>query len=341
MRILIADKFEKTGVEGLQKLGCDVVYEPGAGAAGLAEAIAKHRSEVLIVRSSKVNASTIALASSVKAIIRAGAGVDNIDLNAATERGIGVCNCPGMNAIAVAELTMGLLLACDRKIADQTRALATGSWNKKEFSSGARGLKGATLLLVGLGAIGKAVAKRALAFEMDVVGWSRSLTPAAAKAMGIRFGGTDRAALQTLLGTSDAVSVHMALTSETKKFCDAAFFQAMKPSSIFINTSRGEVVDESAMREVAKMKSLRLGLDVYENQPAQSQAPFVTPTAAMPNSAFTHHCGASTEQAQAAVADEVVRIVDVYSRTRHLENCVNERSLPEVKTGAAKSGAHQ
>jgi D-3-phosphoglycerate dehydrogenase len=322
MKILIADKFEKSGIEGLKAAGAEVVYQPAAGAEGLAAAVAAASPELLVVRSSKVPAGVIKELSGVKGIIRAGAGVDNIDVAAATAKGIGVCNCPGTNAIAVAELTMGLLLACDRRIPDQTAALRSGKWNKKEFAAG-RGLKGSTLGVVGLGAIGKAVIQRAKAFEMNVVAWSRSLTAQEAKSLGVQFGGNDRASLVALASKCDAVSVHLALTPETKHLCNAEFFAAMKPGSYFVNTSRGGIVDEAALRSAVASKGLRAGLDVYENQPTTPQADFLTETAALANSVFTHHCGASTDQAQAAVADEVVRLVQVYSRTGRLENRVN------------------
>src|SRR5262245_48347041 len=133
MNILIADKFEQSGVEGLRGLGCAVFYEPAAGAEGLGTALSKVKPEVLVVRSSKVTREALDRAEGLRAIIRAGAGVDNIDMAAATERGIQVANCPGMNSVAVAELAMGLLIACDRRIVDQTAELRAGSWNKKEY----------------------------------------------------------------------------------------------------------------------------------------------------------------------------------------------------------------
>jgi D-3-phosphoglycerate dehydrogenase len=325
MNILIADKFEKTGIDGLAALGASVAYEPAAGAEGLGAAIERVRPDVLVVRSSKVPAAALQNASSLKVIIRAGAGVDNIEVPAATAKGISVCNCPGMNAVAVAELAMAHLLACDRRIVDQTVELRSGKWNKKEYAK-ARGLKGSTLGIVGLGAIGEAVAKRAQAFEMDVVGWSRSLTPAAASDAGIRFGGTDRAALLKMVGGCDAVSIHVALVPETKHLCNAEFFAAMKPGACFINTSRGGVVDEAALRDAVKAKGIRVGLDVYEGQPPSPQADFATPMAQVAGASLTHHCGASTDQAQAAVADEVVRIARVFKETGRVENCVNRKS---------------
>jgi len=337
MRVLIADKFEEPGQEALRSLGCTLTNKPSLTSDELPAVLARGDFDVLIVRSKKVTAAAILGSSGLKAILRAGAGVDNIDVQAATQRGIGVCNCPGMNAIAVAELAIGLLIACDRRIPDQTAAIKAGRWDKKEFTTKSRGLKGSTLLIAGFGAIGQAVAKRAAAFEMNIVAWDRVLTPSSARTMGVGFGGTDRAHLLAALASCHAVSLHLALTPETTHLCDAKFFEALPPGSIFINTSRGGVVDESALRKAAADKGLRVGLDVYENQPATPQADFVTATSVLSGSAFTHHCGASTDQAQQAVADEVVRMVKVYMESGHLENCVNERALPVVETARPRS----
>jgi D-3-phosphoglycerate dehydrogenase len=322
MKILVADKFESAGVEGLKKLGCEVAYEPAAGAEGLGAAIGRVKPDALVVRSSKVPAAVIQGMTGVKSIIRAGAGVDNIDVPAAKAAGIGVANCPGTNSIAVAELVMGHLLACDRRIPEQTAAIKSGRWDKKEFSTRARGLKGSTLGIVGLGAIGQAVAKRALAFEMTALGWDAFLDAAAVKKLEIQPAGPDRAALLAMLARCDAVTMHVALVPQTKAMCNAEFFAAMKPGAYFINTSRGGVVDEAALRDAVRAKGLRVGLDVYENQPGTPQGDFKSATVELPGSSFTHHCGASTEQAQAAVADEVVRIVKVLKETGRLENAV-------------------
>lgn len=322
MKILIADKFEQSGLEGLKNLGVEVVYEPSLGTDGLAGMAAKEQPSLLIVRSTKVPAPVVAELGSVRTIIRAGAGVDNIDLAAATERNIRVCNCPGTNSVAVAELAMAHLLACDRRLVEQTFEARGGQWNKKEYSK-ARGLKGSSLGVVGLGNIGQAVVRRAQAFEMNVIGWDRFLTPKWAGAMNIGCGGSDRAGMLEMLGQCDAVSMHIALVAETKGMCNAEFFSAMKPGAIFINTSRGGLVDESALREAVLNKGIRCGLDVYQNQPATPQAPWSTELAGLPGCSLTHHIGASTDQAQAAVADETVRIVQVLKDTGKLENCVN------------------
>ncbi len=321
MKILVADKLEQAGLDGLSHLGAEVVYEPASGADGLAAALARVRPEVLVVRSSKVLGPSLQAAQGLRAIVRAGAGVDNIDVPAAAALGIGVANCPGMNAIAVAELVFAHLLCCDRRIPEQTAALRAGHWNKKEYTTGARGLKGSTLGVVGLGSIGQAVVRRAAGFEMNVIGWDRFLTPKWAHGMNIRWGGSERAGLLDLARDSDAVTIHVALVPDTRRMCDAEFFHAMKPGATFINTSRGGVVDEAALLAAVKSKGLRAGLDVYDQQPAASKGEF-RPALADAACSLSHHCGASTAQAQQAVAEEVVRIVKVLMETGKLENSV-------------------
>jgi D-3-phosphoglycerate dehydrogenase / 2-oxoglutarate reductase len=322
MKILVADKFEQSGLDALNSLGVSVVYEPSLGTDGLPGGLSRERPDVLIVRSTKVPAAVLAGTEGLKVIIRAGAGVDNIDIPAATTKHIGVCNCPGTNSVAVAELTMAHLLCCDRRVPEQTAALRAGKWNKKDFSK-ARGLKGSTLGVIGLGNIGQAVVRRACAFDMNVIGWDRVLTPKWASAMNIGFGGNDRASLMQMVSECDAVTVHVALAAETRHMCNAEFFGAMRPGAYFINTSRGGIVDEPALRDAVKTRGLRCGLDVYDNQPGTPQADWNSAVAELPSCSFTHHIGASTDQAQSAVAEETVRIVRVLKETGRLENCVN------------------
>ncbi len=324
MQILIADKFDPHALEGLERLGCKVTYDPTLSPETIPDAIAGV--DILVVRSTKVPAAAIAAGDALKGIIRAGAGYDNIDLEAASAAGVHVCNCPGMNAIAVAELAMGLLLCCDRRIVQQTDDLRQGNWRKKEYAK-ARGMKGMSLGVVGVGAIGRAVIQRARAFEMNVHVWSRSMTVDGAAEYGATFGGQDRTSLLAMLGNCDAVTLHVAATDETKSMCDAAFFAAMRDGAYFINTARGGVVDEAALKEAVLAKGIRCGLDVYQNQPPTPEAQWKPPTADLPGAALTHHVGASTDQAQAAVAEEVTRIVRIFMDSGRFENCVNEADL--------------
>lgn len=334
MKILVADKFEKIGVEGLKALGAEVAYEPESGPT-LAQAIDRVKPEILVVRSTKVPGATLEKAAGLKGIIRAGAGVDNIEVPAATARGIRVCNCAGMNAVAVAELTFALILACDRRIPDQTIELRAGKWNKKDFSKtgpgGARGLKGTTLGVVGCGAIGRAVIRRALAFEMKVLAWSRGITAEHARDLGAKWGGNDTPALHELAAQSDIVSIHLPAAPDTIKIIGSRFFEAMKPGAYVINTSRGSVLDEVALADAVKTKGLRAGLDVFEKQPGVPQGEFSCQIATLPGVYCTHHSGASTDQAQNAVAEEAVRLVKVYMESGRFENCVNAGPVGESR----------
>jgi D-3-phosphoglycerate dehydrogenase len=318
MKILIADKLSSTAVKALEQLGATVLVNPDASAQTLPVLIGD--ADVLIVRSTQVTAATIQAATGLSLIIRAGAGVNTIDLAAANSRGIHVANCPGKNNDAVAELVIGLMVAADRRIVDATVELRNGSWNKKEYSK-ARGLKGRTLGIIGLGSIGRAVARRAQGLEMNVIAWSRSLTLAAAEALAIGYCATPA----EVAAQADVVSVHVAGSKETKHLIGAAFFTALKKDAFFINTARGDVVDTAAMKAAIKDKGLRVGLDVFENEPTPGVAPFEDRELAAA-AVCTPHIGASTDQASEAIAEEVVNIVRNYMAVGKPLNAVNIRA---------------
>jgi D-3-phosphoglycerate dehydrogenase / 2-oxoglutarate reductase len=317
MKVLVADKFEKSGLEGLQGLGCDVLYQPDAQDDSLTEAIRVSGAEVLVVRSTKVGRPMLE-AGRLSLVIRAGAGYNTIDVEAASERGISVSNCPGKNSIAVAELAFGLILALDRRIAEGAADLKQGVWNKKEYSK-ARGLFGSTLGILGLGGIGKEVVPRARAFGMPVVAWSRSLTPEKAQALGVQ----PKASPAEVASAADVVSVHLALKSETRNLCDTAFFAAMKPGAFFVNTSRAEVVDQGALEKAVREKGIRAALDVFAGEPAGGTGEVADPIFRVAGVIGTHHIGASTDQAQEAIAEETVRIVREYKEKGRAPNVVN------------------
>src|SRR5467141_1245272 len=222
MKILIADKFEKSGQEGLAEIGCEVLYQPDLKDEVLVAAIAHELPDVLVVRGTKVTEPTLE-AGALKLVVRAGAGYNTIDVAAASRRGIYVSNCPGKNSIAVAELAFGLILALDRRIADNVIALRRGEWNKKEFSK-ARGLFGRTLGLIGLGKIGQEMIPRAKAFGMPVVAWSRSLTPESALALGVEYASSP----QEVASAADIVSVHVALNAQTRGLINSEVFHRMR-----------------------------------------------------------------------------------------------------------------
>jgi D-3-phosphoglycerate dehydrogenase len=327
MKVLIADKFEKSGLDGLKAAGCDVIFQPDASGDSLTAAIKESRAPVLVVRSTKVTEPMLD-AGVLSLIVRAGAGVNTIDVAGASKRGIYVSNCPGKNSVAVAELTMGLILSVDRRIPDNVAELRAGKWNKKEYSK-AKGLSGQTLGLIGFGHIGQEVAARARAFGMPVLVWSRRFSEdAAARAAAEKdFGIQVAATAAELVASADILSVHLALTKETRGFVNAELLAHAKKGAYFINTARGEVVDYAALEEAVKAKGLRVGLDVFANEPAEATADFTDSLVAQPTVYGTHHIGASTDQAQEAIATETVRIIRTFKDTGKVPNVVNLAKL--------------
>lgn len=317
MKVLVADKFEQSGRDGLQALGCDVSYQPDLKDEALVNAIGAEEPDVLVVRGTKVTEPMLA-AGPIKLVVRAGAGYNTIDVAAASKRGIYVSNCPGKNSIAVAELAFALMLALDRRIVDNVVALRRGEWNKKEFSK-ARGLFGRTLGLIGVGKIGQEMISRAQAFGMPVVAWSRSLTPVRAAELGI----THKETPKEVAAEADVVSLHLALNNETRNLIGAEFFNAMRQGAYLINTARGEVVDQQALVNAMKTRGIRAGLDVYSAEPTSGVAEFSDDIAKEDGLYGTHHIGASTDQAQEAIAAETVRIIRQFKETGQVPNVVN------------------
>ena len=318
MKILIVDKFEADGIESLKQLGCEVAFEADTDKSQLPEAIKNHNPKILVVRSTKVSPKAIQAGQALSLIVRAGAGYDTIDVAEASRRGISVANCPGKNSVAVAEIAWGLILSCDRRIPDQTADLRAGKWNKKEYAK-SKGLKGRTLGIVGIGQIGQEVASRGKAFGMEVVAWSRSLNANKAEQLGVGF----CKELSELAKQADVVSINVAATAETKHLIDSAFIDDMKPNAFLINTSRGSVVDEDALAAAIESKGLRAGLDVFANEPGSGTGEFAEAIVELPGVYGSHHVGASTDQAQTAIANEAVRVIQAYMETGNVDNCVN------------------
>ncbi len=317
MRVLIADKFEESGLTGLRNSGCAVVYEPELKDERLVAAVAECGAEVLVVRSTRVTAEVIA-AGRLSLIVRAGAGYNTIDVAAASARGIFVSNCPGRNSIAVAELAFGLILGLDRRIPDNVADLRAGRWNKKEYGR-ARGLHGQKLGLIGLGQIGREMITRAHAFGMPVIGWSRRLTPGMAEELGIAY----RQTILEVANECDILSLHLALTPETRGLINADIFEVMKPGACLVNTSRAEIIDQQALAQAIRTRGLRAGLDVFATEPATATGEFTDQIVNLPNVYGTHHIGASTDQAQEAIAAETVRIITTYRETGKVPNVIN------------------
>jgi D-3-phosphoglycerate dehydrogenase len=333
MKVLVADPFEESGLQGLKVAGMEVIFDPALKDDSLSDAIRSSGADVLVVRSTRVTAAMLD-AGRLSLIVRAGAGYNTIDVAAASGRGIYVSNCPGKNAIAVAELAFALILALDRRVPDNVADLRAGRWNKKEYSS-ARGLFGRTLGLLGVGSIGTEMIRRAASFGMPVVLWSRRfdgenrpLTDQEARELGVE------AAMRTVAievastpvdvaARADVLSVHLALASETRGLVDSTVLDRMKPGALFVNTARGEIVDHAALLSAVRTKGLRVGLDVFAHEPAGGTGELHDDLLAFPTVYGTHHIGASTEQAQEAVAAETVRIVCSYAATGKVPNVVN------------------
>jgi len=312
MKILIADKFPDSYIDELKKSGLDIDNSPKLGESDLQEATKGH--EVLVVRSTKVNANTINSSDKLKLIIRAGAGVNNIDIPVASERGISVANCPGKNSVAVAELAIGLMVSLDRRIPDNVMDFNKGTWNKAEYSK-AEGLKGKTLGVVGVGNIGREVAKRANAFDMKVYGYD------IVRLEDVPLEYVDT--IKDILPKCDVVSLHLPANEKTKGIFNKELFGLMKPNSFLINTSRPSVIDEEALLEAMKDKNIRVALDVFDNEPEGKTGEVKSKLQDNPNVYITHHIGASTNQAQNAVAEETVNIINEYAKSGNVKNRVN------------------
>jgi D-3-phosphoglycerate dehydrogenase len=321
MKVLVADKFEKSGLDGLKAAGCDVVYQPDLKDDGLAAAIRESAADVLVVRSTTVTAPMLE-AGALSLVVRAGAGYNTIDVATASKRGIYVSNCPGKNAIAVAELAFALLLALDRRVPDNVAELRTGTWNKKEYSK-ARGLFGRTLGLLGYGNIGQEMAKRAHAFGMPIVVWSRRFASGKEKVEDEPIPMTLAKSPAEVAEKSDVLSVHLALNADTKGLVNAAVLEKLKPGSYFINTARAEVIDQAALEHAIRDRDLRVGLDVFASEPKDATGAFADAIVLLKNVYGTHHVGASTDQAQEAIAAETVRIITSYKDTGKVPNVVN------------------
>lgn len=333
MKVLIADKFEQSGIDGLKAAGCEVSFQPDLKDDALTKAIGETGAEVLVVRGTKVTEPMLD-AGHLSLIVRAGAGYNTIDVAAASRRGIYVSNCPGKNAIAVAELTMALLLAIDRRVPDAVADLRAGKWNKKAYSK-ARGIYGQTLGILGLGNIAAEVVRRAAAFGMPVVIWSRRfdgrsgpMTEADARAAGLEA--VMRATTLTLAPSPEAVaeqcdvlSLHLALSPETRGLVSEAVLAKLKPGAVVINTARGEVIDQAALAKAVAERGVRAGLDVFANEPSSAEGEFADAIVQQAGVYGTHHIGASTDQAQEAIAAETVRIVRTFKETGRVPNVVN------------------
>lgn len=317
MRVLFADRLDPVAERTLTEAGWEVVSEPALRGDALTARLSDLNPAALVVRSTRVTAADAAAAPALGLVIRAGAGVNTIDLEACSDRGIVVANCPGKNAIAVAELVFGLMIALDRSLVAAATDARQGQWKKSEHARGAKGLHGRTLGIIGLGMIGEAVAWRARGFGMHVQAWSRSLDPKRARLLGLTYCDTPVEAARG----ADVLSVHLAATPDTRELVGSDVFAAMQPDGLFLNAARHEVVDEDALLTAVR-GGLRAGLDVLSAEPKGDTA-FSHPLASEPGVVISPHLGASTLQASEAVAEEVARLLEQWRHSGRVDAAVN------------------
>ncbi len=316
MRVLVADRLSESSLDEMRTLGVEVSYEPHLEAAELPARLPGIN--VLIVRGTEVNKAAFDAGSALNLVIRAGAGVRNIDVATASERGIYVANCPGKNASAVAELTFALIGSLDRRIPDGVASLRAGRWEKNEYAR-AVGLRGRSIGILGLGHVGRAVLRIAQAYELSCYAWSRSLTSAKAAELGV----TRVASPAELAKVSDILTVHLDLTERTRGIVDRNVLSQLKPGSFFVNTARQELVDYDALQELVAQKNLRVGLDVLPNEPNTRNASYRHPLLEAGLVYAVPHIGASTDEAQIAIANETVRILRSFLTKGEVPNVVN------------------
>jgi D-3-phosphoglycerate dehydrogenase len=319
IKILVADKFPDKYIQEMKDLDLEVVYNPKLGEKDLPEA-AKD-ADIIVVRSTVVNEETINSGKKLNLIIRAGSGVNNINIAAANKKGVYVANCPGMNAVAVAELAIGLMISLDRFIPDNVSDFNKGTWAKDKYSKG-KGLKGKTLGLIGVGNIGKQVAKRALAFEMNVYG--KDIT----RIEGVQI--KDFSEMDQLLPLCDVVSIHLPATPQTKGLFNKQMFSYMKDGAYLINTSRQDIIVEDDLLEAIKEKNIRYACDVFKGEPEAKSGAVTSKLQNNPNIYVTHHIGASTEQAQDAVAEETIRIIKHFVHSGVIDHWVNRAKITDA-----------
>lgn len=317
MKILIADQLATSAIEALKNIG-EILLDSSLKDDLLLESLQAFKPEILVVRSTKVNTEHIEKTPSLSLIIRAGAGVNTIALKTASEKGVFVANCPGKNAIAVAELVMGHLINLDRSLFENIRDFNAGIWNKKKYSK-AKGLHGRSLALLGLGSIGIEVLHRAKIFGIEVRAWSRSLTPEKAKQLGITYASTP----QEAANGADILSIHLPANAQTKDLIDHSILSVLNDDAFLINTSRGELVNEEDLLQAISEKNIRVGLDVFKDEPASNAQTVSSIFSENPSIYISHHIGASTNQATESVGWAVVEIIETWKKNGLVLNCVN------------------
>jgi D-3-phosphoglycerate dehydrogenase / 2-oxoglutarate reductase len=315
MKILVACKLPEDALERLRALAIDVVYLPHVSGHELRDALSD--AGVLVVGATRVSPETIARAIALQMIVHAGPGRGDIAIEDASAQGVFVTHCPDRHAAAVAELTLGLILALDRRIVESTMALREGRWSQAEFMQ-AHGLAGRTLGILGYGTVGRLVARRARAFAMRVVAWSPRLAPDAAPEPDVELLNWPR----ELARQSDVVVVD-AGADESEILVDKEFLENMPYEASLVHVGHSGAVDEAALARAIEQRRLRVALDVFASEPAGESSRFRCRLMDLPGVIGTQHVGAYTDQAYRAMAEEVVRIVGAFVVSGEVLNCLN------------------
>jgi D-3-phosphoglycerate dehydrogenase len=317
MKILVADKISPVGVDFLkQQEGFEVVEAYGSSPEQVLELV-KDASAVVVRSETQITAEVIAAAPSLRAVGRAGVGVDNINLDAATERGIVVMNTPGGNTNATAELTFTHMLCGTRPITQASAAMREGRWDRKKFPGNE--LSGKTLGVLGLGRIGREVARRAQAFGMKVMAYDPFLTDARARDLGV-----EQSEKEGIFRNADYITVHMPLNDDTRYMIDEAAIAMMKDGVRLFNCARGGIIKEAALVEAVNAgKVAAAGLDVYEDEPLAEDSPLRS----LETVVLTPHLGASTQEAQESVGIEIAEALTAMLKAGEVRNAVNMPSV--------------
>jgi len=314
MKVLVCDPIAAKGISLLeQRPEFEVVVLPKRLTEAELLPLVNDVVAMLVRSETKVTRKVIEAAPLLKVVGRAGVGIDNVDVEAATERGVVVMNTPGGNTVSTAELTFTMILSLARKVPQAYASMAAGKWDRKQFQG--TELAGKTLGILGMGRIGSEVAKRAVAFGMRVLGYDPFLTEARARALGVEL-----ADLDNVYRDADFITVHMPVTDQTRGMLNASAFAKMKPKVCIVNCARGEIIVESDL--IAALDSGKVAaaaLDVYAQEPLPEEHPFRK----HPGITLTPHLGASTKEAQEKCGIEVAEVITGYLLTGEVRNAVN------------------
>jgi D-3-phosphoglycerate dehydrogenase len=315
MKILVCDPVSPKGIALLQQRPeFEVVVLPKRLTEAELLPVVKDVVAMVVRSETKVTRKVIEAAPSLKVVGRAGVGVDNVDVDAATERGVVVMNTPGGNTVSTAELSFAMILSLARKVAQASASMTAGKWDRKEYQG--TELAGKTLGVLGLGRIGSEVAKRGLAFGMKVVAYDPFLTEARARSLGISLA----ADLDVVYRDADFITIHLPVTDQTKGLLNAAAFAKMKPKVRIVNCARGEIiVEKDLLAALDSGKVAAAGLDVFAAEPLAADHPFRK----HPAVTLTPHLGASTAEAQEKCGLEVAEVIAGYLLTGEVRNAVN------------------